>query len=335
MATTDSKSEKVLEVSTDANKSAADLEAEIAAAASAISSLETVGGETVKKEVTRKKRTKKATTKSTSTKKTSKKSTAKKSGTSSEKKTTATKKAPAKKQAAKKSPSKSKSKPSMTDVMPVKPEKTPKVIKKAEVQSEESSGPSAVKVTVQPKPATRESGDDEPKETPTVILSHKGRSLTPLSDVSKPEPTRKSGAKKPEPAKQDVIKPLFDEPESVEEVPTKEAPKAVTSSVRVSKQPIHTEKPYGVITGPAKEPSAVAHASAPSRVANKTELHRHKDKHTPHVARIYDTRTYHIPISVDHHHRRAILPLWGQIVVLLIGLVAMIVIGRATGLVEF
>jgi hypothetical protein len=94
------------------------------------------------------------------------------------------------------------------------------------------------------------------------------------------------------------------------------------------------EKPYAVV--PARKH---VDPERPAEVAETEAAEHHQParsgKRTPHAVRIYDTRTYHIPISVDRHHRKAMMPLWAQITIVLIGVAAMVMIGLVFEVVEF
>lgn len=320
----DTKPEKVLNVKSDASKSAKDLEAEIAAAAHAISELETVDGETVSKP--RAKKTRKSTAKKTKSSKTKKPATKKTSSTkkASSKKTppkkSASKKTTTKKTVPEKAPTKTAATPAAKkptpkktakprkptsvvpnqDVRPAQPK--PKVVKKAVVTSSSDGAPSAVKVTVKPKSANKPLEKKVEEATAPQIMNHQGKTLKPISTN-----TDSVNASKPE-------------------IPAKPA-KAVTSKVKV-KEPIHTPKPYEVIktedTETKHRPQTDESVEEPQqKEAPTTTPARHK--RTPHVARVYDTQTYHLPLSVDHHHRRAQFPRWAQALLLLIGLAGAVI----------
>ncbi len=316
--------EKVLKVQTDSSKSAKDLEAEIAAAASAISGMETVDGETMVKEVKKKTRSaskkipKKATKSKAKTNKAPAKSDSKPKATV--KITTKTTASPVKKKTATKKPRTIKVM-ATSDVKPRSHKSVKKTAKQATVEMPTNEAPSAVKVTVKPKTPIAENSE----AIPVTTLNHKGKTLKPIGDVTKLQKAETKTASSP---KIGVARPV---------AKPKSKPKAVTNSVRITKKPISTKKPYEVVKAtiddkqeaPETDSKPVEEVRQP--VVEKAAKHK---KHTPHVARIFDTQTYHIPITVDHHHRRAALPLWGQISAVAVGLAAMVILGLVFGLVD-
>lgn len=46
------------------------------------------------------------------------------------------------------------------------------------------------------------------------------------------------------------------------------------------------------------------------------------DSEEQNAAKIYDTKKYHVPIKVNRHHRKAAVPLWAEILILLVGVFA-------------
>jgi len=100
-----------------------------------------------------------------------------------------------------------------------------------------------------------------------------------------------------------------------QEVPKQDEP--VTSEPA---KPIHSPKPYDVMRKSTKSESKPKSSSASSE-----PKHVSVHKRTPHVARIYDTNTYHLPLSVDYHHRKAMMPVWGQVATLIAAIVAVVV----------
>ena len=273
MAESKSKSD-VLEVKS-SSMSPADLEAEIAAAASSIGGAKTVNS-SVELEIEEQLPDRKLPAK--------KKPAPKKAPVKTAKKTTP-KKASAKK------PTKKTSK-SMTDVRPGTPKK--KTVTKAKVKSASTSTPSAVKVKIEPKSAVAKRGRAEKPKT----LNHHAKDLKPIGDAKKLK-----AAAKPKVVKAPKAKPV-----------------AVTSKVKVKKKPISTPKPYKVVKAKSagKIATKAATKAAPKKAAQPKPQPK-PTKHTPHVARIFDTQTYHIPITVDHHHRKAAFPQWATFAIIMAG----------------
>ena len=277
------KKQEVLKV-TDSSMSPEDLEAEIAASASAISGYETVAGKTI--ETPDKPKPKKKTTKKPE--KTAKKSTPKK-------------KTLAKTTTKPKKPTQKKGKVMATsDVKPApKPIKKPPTVAKI-VSDDSESKPSAVKITIKTSSSTPAKPSSS-QNTKNQILNHQGRTLQPIgSSTQATTPTAK-----PRESKTGVATPV-----------------AIKSEVQLSKKPqvVASDKPYAVLKAATEVSESTEHQ--PHR-AGTGAGHRHSD--APHVARIYDTKTYHIPLSVDHHHRKAMMPRWAQYVVLAIGIAALVV----------
>ena len=213
-----------------------------------------------------------------------------------------------------------------SDVRPRNHSSVKKKAKRATINVTDENAPSAVKVKVEPKdivvkkppvsaPVTKT------KTEPAVILNHRGKDVLPLSGKSGSEEQSKP-AKVPEPAK---VRPSSDEPKAItgsvrvtsrpQEVPKQDEP--VTSEPA---KPIHSPKPYDVMRKSTKSESKPKSSSASSE-----PKHVSVHKRTPHVARIYDTNTYHLPLSVDYHHRKAMMPVWGQVATLIAAIVAVVV----------
>lgn len=264
------KKESVLNVKS-TSMSPKDLEAEIAATAQAISELETVDGATV------------ASPKS----KPSKKGSASKAdeGTSTQAK-----------KASKKQPTKKGRVMSTSDVRPgVRPPK--KSPTKAEIKGEDSSGPSAVMVTVKPKSIAVQ--PDSPNKAEVAPLTHIGKDIKPLSDKPKSADQATSSS------------PSADEQK-------KSAPTAITSKVK-----INNAKPYDVIKVAEKSSNRHGDEGAVDTIESNNHSNSAHISHrtdSPHVARIYDSKTYHIPLSVDRHHRKAMMPAWAWALTILIGI---------------
>lgn len=181
-------------------------------------------------------------------------------------------------------------------------------VKKAEITFEDNNAPSAVRVSVKPvadhAPKTEKSTSSQPE-----LPNRHGKTIAPLSE-------NVHGAKPAAP---------LQAAESKSEEPTShDKAVAITTHTRVNARPI---------AHPPAKPYAVIHKQLPEAMRSQSEQQQAKsEKHAPHVARIYDTQTYHIPLSVDHHHRKAMFPVWGWVAIIAAGAIGMVVFGFVFGM---
>lgn len=183
----------------------------------------------------------------------------------------------------------------------------------------------AVKVNIFPKSVVAKTDGKSGRST---SLNRHGKKLTPIGDVRKLKKAEKDAIPKHKPLSPDAI--------AVKVIPKKKKP--IKAKVN--------QKPYKVIK--KAPPSELVQKPEPQETVVKVkpvepqpapapvpEIHKPQPvKRTPHAARLYDTRTYHMPLSVDHHHRRAIMPIWGRILVVMIGLVAASFTALMSGFIE-
>lgn len=206
---------------------------------------------------------------------------------------------------------------------------------------------------------SRQNADDEPAAEPIAVMTHpkpvvakvkmtsviKGKTIgdviaRPIHPATAKKPTQNAipvitrppiiSQSHPEDSKQNNDEFIAPETE-VEVVNEIELPAPVVEA-RVVAPAEEPEDDIDFVDTEQAEPDKVSDEQLILQaVAEKAQTTK-PQKRVRHVARIFDTTTYHMPISVDHHSRKAALPRWARIVVLLVAIAGMIVYGFATNL---
>jgi len=197
-------------------------------------------------------------------------------------------------------------------------------------------------------------------EKQEIILSRHGKDLKPInptndakkSDISSISSEKIKVSVKP------VKKADIEKTKSIDIERLGDMSKTLPKNKVITKTPIKTAKPYPVIeevvrkdekpkktTKPNKgkqadnkellvsEEKNLKNKPAPREQSPKSKQDEDKPqkgttrnkpaKHTPHVTRLYDTKTYHIPLSVDRHNRKSAMPRSVQISIVLFAIIVM------------
>lgn len=207
-----------------------------------------------------------------------------------------------------------------------KPAAKAKVIKKptaTEPKADPVEDDGAVSIVVKhAPPAAKKSpiNDDSEELTkePPKITGHRGRKIEPLK--AKPEVG--------------MVEKIEEEVEVAEEDVEKEEPKEEKPEVDETEEPVAEEEAE---KKSSDDSDSLATEKKLDAMADKFKAQKEAQKKLedePQVAKIYDTKKYHVPINVNRHHRRNAVPMWAEILILIVGLLGALVYGVWSGVID-
>jgi hypothetical protein len=187
------------------------------------------------------------------------------------------------------------------------------------------SKPKVVRTVSQPLDKKPSSSND-PK-----IINHSGKKMVrPISEIkheddSKNQPAHPETEKAPR-----AVKVSLDASSTSVEVHHPQEDKNVAKPAAES-QESEPKDPETAMRPVRNEPETTMSDDNPEaeekpavNISSAKPAQTKREKKLRHVARIYDTHTYHMPIEVNYHHRKALLPRWGRIVMYLAAIAGML-----------